>query len=124
MPLTCTNIVSRRIFGVVIAAAFLATPVAAEEEARIDYVSMGFRGKFKVGRWTPISAIAQVPDNKPVRLVVECFDSSGNRAQFSSPLADPSAPRSGRFISGRIDSPIRVSIVDENGTELTSAANS
>lgn len=98
---------------------------AVSDDVKIDHVSVGFRGKFKVGRWTPITASVSSSSQMSVRLVVECFDSSGNRAEFPSELVtvEDASPTqlTGRFMSGRIDSPIRVRVLDENGAELDSA---
>lgn len=102
--------------------ALISPSPASSEDVTINRVSVGLRGKFKVGRWAPITANITAPAGMQTRLVVQCFDSSGNLADFpAEPIkvdVSGSVQLNGRFMSGRIDSPIRVRVLDQNDVEL------
>ncbi|MDA1015824.1 MAG: hypothetical protein O3A00_15385 [Planctomycetota bacterium] len=95
--------------------------VAVGGETKLDWVNVGFRGTFKVGRWTPLEVGVTTESPQRIRVVVEAHDSDGNRAQFPAPTVDlqvgPNILRA-RFLSGRLDSKVRVRLVGDDGSEI------
>ncbi len=57
-------------------------PSATSDEITIDQVNVGFNGRFKVGRWTPV--VLQVTTAHPVtiRPVIVVSDPDGNETSL------------------------------------------
>ncbi len=107
-----------------LAVALLGTPCVAwaapsADATKIDRVTVGLGGVFKVGRWTTLTAQLESSATGPVRLEVDAPDPEGSVVTFQSPpvsLASqgPSAI-SVPFKMGRLAGTLGVRVVGQNG---------
>lgn len=92
---------------------------AVEADTKIDRVTVGLGGLFKVGRWTTLTAHLNSSPKGPVRLEVDAPDPEGSIVTFQSPPVELSSkgPRvvSAPFKMGRLAGTLSVRVADQNG---------
>jgi hypothetical protein len=96
---------------------------AVEADTKIDRVTVGLGGVFKVGRWTSLSAQLDSSAAGPVRLEVDAPDPEGSIVTFQSePISFSSkGPRvvSVPFKMGRLAGTLGVRVVGQNGVLMS-----
>ncbi len=89
---------------------------------KIENISVGFDGYYKVGRWSPLTVTVRSAAPVTAQFVTEVLDSDGSATSNPSELielaADVSQTVELLFKSGRLDSEIRLTILDESGSRL------
>lgn len=103
------------------------TSAVVASDTTLDWVNVGFRGAFKVGRWTPLEVGVTSQSSQRIRVVIEAHDSDGNRAQFPASAVElqpgPNILHA-RFLSGRLDSKVYVKLLAEDDTAIASVVAS
>ena len=97
-----------------------ASPDAAD--VQIKHVTLGFDGRYKVGRWSPVRVDVVSSRECDVVAVLEAPDAEGNMTELPSVSqhlgTQTSATLRSRFLTGRTDGVIRVRIEDRDGVLL------
>ncbi len=92
----------------------------------IESVEIGFRGVYKVGRWTELVATVKTTAPLKVRLVVDVLDPDGSLTSLPGPIEELTSTHRlhAVFKSGRLDSGIGLRVVDASaGGDAVSIAH-